>query len=135
MTTRFPSTTAVRSLVPSALRARPVDRGKAGEILHNPSVMLNSFQHPWTWRFRYIPSRCSWIPKQVRDDRKRTNRSLARPPFLPEPVPIGQPLGDLHFKAPRRGGVEALRLNIFRAVIVAGKGSRRDKVVHIDRKR
>src|SRR3546814_16245448 len=62
-----------------------------------------------SWRFLYIPSRCAWIPKQVRDDRKRTNRSLARPPFLPEPVPIGQPLGDLHFKAARRRGVEALR--------------------------
>src|SRR3546814_2714872 len=64
--------------------------------------------------FRYIPSRCSWITKQVRDDRKRTNRSLARPPFLPEPVPIGQPLGDLHFKAARQRGVEALRLHLFR---------------------
>src|SRR3546814_143778 len=93
--------------------------------------MLNSFQHPWTWRFRYIPSRCSWIPKQVRDDRKRTNRSLARPPFLPEPVPIGQPLGDLNFKAARRRGVEALRLHLFRPVIVAGKGVGRVMVVII----
>src|SRR5256885_14889748 len=72
-----------------------------------------------------------WRTREPRRQTRRTQRAISRTAFLPQLLPILQPLPDLALEAALRRIVEFLAAQRLREVILAREGLRRIVVVFV----